>query len=47
MVYLLLETRRMTSKEVGAPLDEAVSGASVRGEEAVEVLEMKCPDKSN
>lgn len=40
-------TRNTTHKQVGAPLDEAVAGASVRGEKAVEVLEMKCRDKSN
>jgi hypothetical protein len=32
-----LETRRPNFKEVGMSLDEAVTGASVRMEEAVEV----------
>ena len=34
--YLQLETRRTTSKEVDAPLDEVVTGDAVRGEETVD-----------
>ncbi len=41
-----LETRRANSKEVGAPLDEAVTVAFVRGE-AVEVPGRNYSNKSN